>query len=157
MNRIKIVGETLLGVGALESVKLGAASKDVSMTDADRQTLLRRLTERDHTATYVVIVLTVMHAALFALGMWLAYYYRDNVKAMTLVFGGSILSLLTITRSLRGVWREKCAIDMLAVILPSVSPQEAMKVLIAIYTSADQLGSGFSGGHARKRGSKPEE
>ena len=58
--------------------------------------------------------------------------YHDS-KAMHKVLGGSFLSLLAILKGLHSLWREQSGLMMMISLLPSLSPEEAVKVVETHY------------------------
>jgi len=131
-------------LGALTPVKLGGERKAISLKAEDNKILVNRLMKEGKFNNLLLASVTVLHFALFALATWLVYYYRTSPKTVVAILGSSVLSLMQITWGLRGLWREKWAIDMLVTILPNLSPEEALKVVKILYYSKEEIKAGAS-------------
>jgi hypothetical protein len=121
--------------GALEPIKLGEPGQAINVTDKDRQALFNRLLVQTKFNNRIVIVVTILHFALFILAIWLVYYYRESFNAVVSILGGSVLSLLAITRSLTGLWREKWMLDILVSTLPNLTPEQSLEFIKSFYYS----------------------
>jgi hypothetical protein len=62
-------------------------------------------------------------------------YWRDRPNVIVAVFGGSLFSILAVMRGLQSLWREKNVMDMLLVVVPSLSSTEVVKIAKSIYFS----------------------
>jgi len=128
--------------GALTPVRLGGERKAISLKAEDSKVLVDRLMKEAKFNNLLLSSVTVLHFALFALALWLVYYYRNTPNTVVVILGGSVLSLMPITWGLRGLWREKWAIDMLVTILPNLSPEEALNVVKILYYSKEEIKAG---------------
>jgi hypothetical protein len=134
-NLKTVLGEYLRAVGATEAAQLGGKPK-VDVTPKDNLLLIDRLRQKAGINNSLVIALMVLHFLIFFLAAALVYYQRESPNNIKVILGGSLLSLLALTRSLAGLWRDKTKMDMLVVIIPSLSPQEAVKAIQSIYYSS---------------------
>lgn len=127
-----VLGSYLEKVGGLERASLGEA-KAISVNPGDQQQLLGQLHRESKFNNRLIVCVTVLHFLLFILAAALVFYHRDSPKVISLILGGSFLSLLPVINSLSRLWREKSAIDMLGVILPTLTPEQSIKVIQSIY------------------------
>jgi hypothetical protein len=81
----------------------------------------------------IVAVLVVLYVAMLIGGFIIVFTLFHEPKAMRSVLGGSFLSLLLILKGLQTVWREQTGIAVMISLLPSLSPDEAVKVVEAHY------------------------
>ena len=130
-----ILQDHLRRAGVLEPIKLGKADRAITATAEDQQVLFTRLLRQGKFNNRMVIAVTVLHFALFVLAIALVYYYRESFNVVAAILGGSVLSLLAITRSLTGLWREKWMIDILVSLLPNLTPEQALTFVRSIYYS----------------------
>jgi hypothetical protein len=74
---------------------------------------------------------------LFIAGLGLVVYYRDSPERVAVLFGGgTFLSMLVIVGWLRKLWFDKRTMDLLLVLVQSMSPADAAKVLTTFYFGA---------------------
>lgn len=133
MTRVHtILGEYLRRAGALKPIMMGESDRAVTLTDEDRQALYKRLLKEARFNNRMVIAIMVLHFALFILALWLIYYYRESFN---IILGGSIVSLLAITKNLISLWREKWMIDILVNSLPNLTPEQALTFVRSFYYS----------------------
>src|SRR4051794_8379341 len=59
----------------------------------------------------------------------LVIIHQNDPKWVAAMLGGNLLSLGVVVAWIRDIWREKNYIDMLLAILPTLTPEEAMKVV----------------------------
>src|SRR5262245_11473463 len=130
---ISILESYLDQLGALAPVVLGGERKAISLKAEDSKVLVNRLMKEGKFNNLLLASVTVLHFALFALAIGLVFYFKNFPSTVVAILGGSVLSLMRITWSLSGLWREKWAIDMLVTILPNLSPEEALKVVKILY------------------------
>lgn len=128
-----ILHDYLREAGALNRITLGGAARAVTLTEKDRRALFERLQKQTTFNNRLVVAVTVLHFALFVLAIWLVYYYRDSFNIVAAILGGSVLSLLAITRSMTGLWREKWMLDILVSSLPNLTPEQVLTLLRSFY------------------------
>jgi hypothetical protein len=87
----------------------------------------------------IVAVLVVLYAAMLIGGFVIVFTLFHEPKAMRAALGGSFLSLLVIVKGLHSVWREQNGMNMMLSLLPSLSPQEAVKVVETHYYKTKNL------------------
>jgi hypothetical protein len=130
-----ILGDYLHRTGALKPIKLGEPDRAITVTEEDRKLLFEHLLIQARFNNRMVIAVTVLHFALFILATVLVYYYRESFNIVAAILGGSVLSLLTITKSLIGLWREKWMIDILVNLLPNLTAVQALTFVKNLYHS----------------------
>jgi len=130
-----ILHDYLHRTGALKPIKLGKSDRAITVTDEERRALFERLLKQTGFNNGMVIAVTVLHFALFVLAIWLVYYYRASFNIVAAILGGSVLSLLAITRSLTGLWREKWMLDILISTLPNLTPEQSLTFVKSLYYS----------------------
>jgi len=136
MTRVqKILHDYLRETGTLERVTMGGSNRAVTVTEKERRALFQRLLKQTGFNNGMVIAVTVLHFALFILAICLVYYYRESFNVVAAILGGSVLSLLAITKSLTGLWREKWMLDILVSTLPNLTPDQALTFVKSFYYS----------------------
>ena len=127
-------------VDALEPAVLGGKSKKAIngekytlRLEKESAKLVKRLSTGSTFNNRLIISITILHFLIFLLAASLVLYYRDSPKAITTVLGGSLISLLALTRSLAGLWRDKNAMDILRAIVPDLPPEQVVPVIQSLY------------------------
>lgn len=129
-------------IGEVESKKLGdTPSLRAPETLAGAQSALERSLREDARHTdIIVVVAVVLLCCLFVAGLGLVIYYRDSPERVEVMFGGgTFVSLLGIVAWLRKLWFDKRTMDLLLVLVQSMSPADAAKVLTTFYFGALSL------------------
>src|SRR5688572_24253428 len=93
-----VLGEYLQQVGGLERTDMGPR-KSASAAAISAEQLVDRLRQESTFNNKLVICITILHFLLFIVAVSLVFYYRDDPKIISFILGGSILSLLAVTRS----------------------------------------------------------
>jgi len=98
----------------------------------------RTLLEEDATSTdRIVVAAVVLLCCLFVAGLGLVVYYRNSPEHAAVLFGGgTFVSLLGIVAWLRKLWFDKRTMDLILVLVQSMSPADAAKVLTTFYCGA---------------------
>lgn len=134
MRRLQtILEESLLEAGALKPVQMGPVPAKISVTPEVKRRLIERLLRESNFNNRILVAVTCLHFLLFIIALWLVYYNRDSLSAISVILGGSVLSLLAVTRSLSNLWRTKTGVDVLIAILPSLSPEQAIQAVKDLY------------------------
>lgn len=81
----------------------------------------------------IVTVLVALYVAMLIGGFVIVFTLYHDLKVMHSVLGGSYLSLLVILKSLQSVWREQTGFVLMISLLPSLSTEEAIKVVETHY------------------------
>lgn len=128
-----ILKKALVEAGALKPIQMGPAPAKISVTHEVKVRLIERLLVESKFNNRFLVALTSLHFVVFILALWLVYYYRDSLRSISLILGGSALSLLAVTRRLSDLWRTKMGVDVLIAILPSLSPDQAIQAVKDLY------------------------
>jgi alkylhydroperoxidase family enzyme len=126
-------------IGEAEPKKLGVAAEPsaLEILTGAQNSLERRLREDAKSTDRIIVVAVVLLCCLFFAGLGLVFYYRDSPGHVAAMFGGgSFLSLLGIVGWLRKLWFDKRTMDLLLVLVQSMSPADAAKVLATFYFGA---------------------
>ncbi len=126
-------------IGEVESKKLGdAPTNRAPETLAGAQSALERSLREDAKSTdRIVVAAVVLLCCLFVAGLGLVVYYRNSPEHAAVLFGGgTFVSLLGIVAWLRKLWFDKRTMDLLLVLVQSMSPADAARVLTAFYFGA---------------------
>ena len=81
----------------------------------------------------IIAVVIALYVAMLACGFVIVFALLHEPKTMRAVLGGSFLSLLVIVKGLHSLWRENTRIQLLMALLPSLPPEEAIKVVESYY------------------------
>lgn len=101
--------------------------------EVDKVAFLESLSQERGFNRGIIIALVALHVVLFAVSIGFAAYYRDSPTTIGVILGGSILSLLGITKGLQQVWREKVIMDVLVASVPNLSGDSLVKFVESIY------------------------
>lgn len=133
MNALtRILEETLIKTTGLESRKLGPA-KDTNFTEEDKKLLISRLEARKGPTNLMMILVIIIHFLLYGVTMFFVFYNRGSINVVLALLGGSILFLMAIIYSLVYLSNIEKGIDLLTVFLPTLPPEEAVKIIKSIY------------------------
>ena len=135
----QIAGEFLAQFGHLQPEALGprtgadAASAHLPSPQQLRS-LEQRLARASADSRLIVFVVVGVCVLLIAAATVLAFMFRTDAKLVGIVFGGASGSTLVFAVTiLRQAWREKYQLDMVASIIPTLPPANAIEVLERIY------------------------
>ncbi len=81
----------------------------------------------------IIAVVIALYVAMLAGAFVIVFALLHEPKTMLTVLGGSFLSLLAIVKGLHSLWRENTRIQLLIALLPSLSPEDAVKVVESYY------------------------
>jgi hypothetical protein len=126
-------------IGEADAKKLGGATaiRAPEVLAEAQNSLERRLREDAKSTDRIIVVAVVLLCCLFFAGLGLVFYYRDSPEQVKVMFGGgTFLSLLGIVAWLRKLWFDKRTMDLLLVLVQSMSPTDAAKVLATFYFGA---------------------
>lgn len=132
MSKLKgILEDTLEEIGAIKPPTLGRDNIRFSKETKDK--LLLRLEEEAKFNNKMIVAIIILHFLLFALAVFLVYYFLEKPEVIVYLFGGSIFSMMIIMYSLIKLWKAKIANDNLRTILPNLPPEQAVEVLKSVY------------------------
>ncbi|MBK9949656.1 MAG: hypothetical protein IPP12_21105 [Nitrospira sp.] len=127
-----ILEKFLKDAGSLKSPQLGD-EVPLRNQEVDKVAFIEVLSKERGFNRGIIIALVGLHVVLFVVGIGFAAYYRDSPPTIGVILGGSILSLLAITKSLQQVWREKTIMDVLLTSVPNLSGESIVKIIESIY------------------------
>ena len=136
MKRLKLVFEEYLkGIGRFaQTIDLGREEIEPRpVTEKDSQFLTAQLNRQYKANNNMIIIATTMLVILFVLGVFLVFYYLDSPKIISVVFGGTFLSLLSIISRLHKLWIEKNMMDVSLIILQTLTPEQAAQFFKELY------------------------
>lgn len=129
----KLLQELLVEAGELKPVVMGKAPAKISVTPEIKERLMERLFVALKLHNQILLALIALHFLIIIAAFCLVYYYRSSPTTVSVILGGSILSLLPVIRSLSNIWRTKMAVDVLIAILPSLSPEQSLEAVKDLY------------------------
>lgn len=95
--------------------------------------LIDRLKAASTQNSRIAAILIGVYIAMLIVGFIIVLTLFRNATAMRAALGGSFLSLLVIVKGLHSVWRESHGMQVMLALLPSLSPEEAIKVVESYY------------------------
>jgi hypothetical protein len=110
----------------------GEARTDPAMRVRELATALNAARVRDARTMWVLVSL---HVALFVLAGWTCWYWRDSPTVVTVLIGGSLLSLLKILSSLRDVWTDSMVNELVLMAAPRMSAGELTNLIRDLYAA----------------------
>jgi uncharacterized protein YqhQ len=129
----------LKGIGKLEeAIVLGSPGDQKglkSSDEIDRQSriLTESLDKRFKFNNNIIILAILLLCILFAIGVFLVFFYRNSPSVMGGVFGGTFLALLSIIKWLHKLWKEKSLMDISLCILEGLPPEKAAESISTLY------------------------
>lgn len=135
MNQLKdLYAEYLKNAGRAPGArKLGVPETALPKSASD--TLALQLAKRRDQNMRMMWIAVGMLVILFGLGVYFAILYRNDVKIMASVFGGTFLTLMVIVRYLHKLWKDISSMDVLIILLPNMTPAEVLKAIETLYYS----------------------
>jgi len=129
-----VLSDFLKEIGRYEDIKLGDMIPDTyQATDADTVRLAGRLNERSLFNRTILVIYVVFLCVLFAIGIFIVFYFLKSPEKMNMVFGGTFLGLIVVNDRLFRIWREKTIIDVILTLIQGLPPMEAVKAIESIY------------------------
>lgn len=115
-------------------VVLGGQKQASATTPAARDALMTELRRRQPFVRTTMLVVLVLYVFIFAIATAFIISRWQNANAWALIIGqsGSLVALVAVLRSF---WREAVQIELLSTILPSLTPDEALRAVQALYYS----------------------
>lgn len=132
--RSKLLGDVewyLKLKGGLDAAEMGVGKK--RSPEPERKELLARLQARERESGRLLWVTVSAYLLLLAGGFILVFLQRERPDTLKPLLGGAFLSLLAVGNALRGLWREKSALDLLLEVAPSLSSDQLVPLLQAFY------------------------
>ena len=140
----KIYEDYLQKIGKLDKdVRFGGPGEGVEKEEktVDNQELIRkesahlaqRLKERFKWNNRIIFAVILLLFFLFALGIFLIFWYREFLLTNKVILSGTFLSVFPIIYWLYRLWREKSFMDITLSILEGLSPQQAAQFISSIY------------------------
>jgi|ERR1051325_1673941 hypothetical protein len=84
------------------------------------------------------LIVAILYVAIFSFGMLIAYRNRADVSVVLAVGSGLLFAS---TLGLRSLWREVVLAEILGAVLPSLPPEEALRVAYETYRYARASGN----------------
>lgn len=118
-----------------KTIQLGPhlGGKAPKVTDQQISFLLEQLKAAAAQNGKIVAILISVYVAMLVVAFIIVLRLFTNPTAMRAALGGSFLSLLVIVKGLHSLWRENHGIQIMIALLPSLSPEEAIKVVESFY------------------------
>jgi len=138
----RVLEELLVEAGALKTIEMGPPSAKSSATPEVKDGVMERLLGESKFNNRFLKAVITLHFLIFTVALWLVYYSKDSLAAFSVILGISVTLLLGVVRSLSSLWQTKMGIDILIAILPSLSPEQSVKVVKDIYYNQSKLAPG---------------
>ena len=110
----------------------GAAAAPAAVPKLDVDRMTAQLTAQSSFNNRLIIVIFAGYLAILGAVTVLIFTFHSP-KVILAALGGNLLTLASSVGFLRDLWREKNYVDMLLAVLPSLSSEEAMKLLRTFY------------------------
>lgn len=130
----KVVRSYLDRVGQNQPQVLG--EQTVDFDPRDKTMLLSGFAAVRKSNSLSKLLAIAVLVVIFSLTVYLALLHRNDMKFLSFILGGNFLSLLVIVGWLRRVWLEGTTLDILSLLIQSMSPQEAVQVISTFYFTA---------------------
>ena len=127
-----VLGQFLEAHPALRSPP-SLGDKTPLVSEQQKSFLIQQLKLASAQNRKIATVLVGVYVAMLVVGFIIALTLFRNETALRAALGGSFLSLLLIVRGLYSVWRENNGMQVLLALIPSLSPEEAIKVVESYY------------------------
>ena len=135
MKKLETILSTFLNdIGRIEDIKLGGKVNQLKhLSDDDTARLTGQLSGQSKFNRTILVIYIISLCVLYAIGIFMVFYFLDSPEKIGIVFGGSFLGLLAIGDRLYKIWREKTVTDVLLTLIQGLPPIEAVKAIESIY------------------------
>jgi len=89
-----------------------------------------RIRKSNNTSKILVVVILVVT---FLVTLYFAFLYQHDLKSVSFILGGNLLSLLVIAGWLRRIWLEGTTLDILSLLVQELPAREAIQVISTFY------------------------
>ena len=132
MKRLNDVVEQFLKTD--ERLQLGFRLGEApQITEQQKSLLIDQLKSGAAVNNKILAVLVGLYVLMMIIGFVIVLTLFKQPQTMKAALGGSFLSLLVIMKGLHSVWREQTRINFVSVMLPSLSPAEAVNLVKTYY------------------------
>jgi len=97
------------------------------------QLLAKALNKQIKSNSASIVILIVSSCLLFAIGLYLNFYYHHQPQVMAVFLGVAFLAILSIIKWLHQLWHERSTIGISMKMLGSISPKDAAEFILALY------------------------
>lgn len=133
MESIKSIFEEYLNqIGELNPVQLGDEGKK-TITQENSDFLRSKIQSQINVTNIILILAVILLCSIFLLSAFLAIYNAGDAGALSIIFGGSIISLLAIVRWLHRLWNDKTYMDLTIYSIQNMSPNKASEHIALMY------------------------
>ncbi|SRR5258706_14293875 len=123
-----------------EPVTFGGPER-ATPTGADTDRLILRLERQTAINNRIITTIVASYVFLLLISSVLVILHHTDLAWVGSFLGGNFLALTGIGAKLFEMWRVKNYIDMMLALLPSLTPQEALKMIQTFYFEKLQGGS----------------
>lgn len=81
----------------------------------------------------IILTAVIGLVIIFIIDIYFIFYYRDDLKALAFLFGGTFLSLIGVIRWLRKLWMDKTVMDVTLGVIQDLPPEVAMQHIQVTY------------------------
>ncbi len=129
-----VLSDFLKQLGRIEDIKLGdKKSEPYQPSEADTKRLTEKLNDQSVFNRRILVIYLISICILYAIGIFMVFYFLDSPNKMGVVFGGSFLGLIVVNDRLYRTWREKTLIDVVLTLVKGLPPAEGVKAIESIY------------------------
>lgn len=134
MLSIGIKTSVLAYLERIAQLTAGPLGEPVKLPDREDSAFLLSRMKQDHVINGISKLSAIaMLLVTFALFIFLAVHYRNDVTNLLRILGGNVLTLLLVVAWMRKIWLEGTMLAMLTVVTEKLPPVEAAKVITSVY------------------------
>lgn len=127
------VERTTVGAVQFGRAEGEAPSLPAGRSEREWNWLVEKLREERNSNNLIIWLAVGGYVLLLLLLSSLVVLHQNDPKWVAAMLGGNLLSLGVVVAWIRDIWREKNYIDMLLAVLPTLTPEEAIKVVQSFY------------------------
>jgi uncharacterized membrane protein len=109
------------------------ADEQLLLNPEDKTALLARFTQINKSNSVSKALAIAVLVATFGVTLYFAFLYKHDIKSVSIILGGNLLSLLVIAGWLRRIWLEGTTLDILSLLVQGLPPKEAAEVITTFY------------------------
>ena len=126
--------EFLDDLNMTKAVPFGAPAHDErEPTEAHRERFQQILDSQQRFNNGVLLAAIGMVGLVFLVGVGIVVLHRNDLKMLSVAFGGNLFSLLVTVAWIRRLWVEKGLLDLARLATEELTPKEAIKLASVIY------------------------
>ena len=113
-------------------IKLGKARKRKEISQKDNQALVEIMQNARRSNSKILLLCVFLLLGIFMIAVSISVIFAFERRELAYLWGGMIVPLMAIVRSLQRLWYEKSMMDTTIILAQSLPPEDVARVIEAI-------------------------